>query len=271
MEYKELNNGNKMPALGLGTYRNTNQQKITNSIKTAYNNGLRLIDTAEIYGNEKQIGNAIKKLNIKREELFITSKVWNSEQGFDSTINSFKRSLENLQTDYLDLYLIHWPSSDKFIDTWKAMEQLYEQGLIKNIGVSNFHKSHLEELLETAKIIPAVNQIELHPYLIQKELSKLCKQKNIIVESWSPIAKGKVADDFNLLKIAYTHGKSQVQITLRWHLQNGFIAIPKSAKPEHIAEFSNIFDFKLTDKEMEIISNLNKNSRVGPNPDTFNF
>ncbi|MEA3450716.1 MAG: aldo/keto reductase [Bacteroidota bacterium] len=271
MEYRELNNGNKIPVLGLGTYLNTKQQDIIKAIETAYQHGIRLIDTAEIYRNEEQIGNAIKKLNIDRKKLFITSKVWNSEHGFDTTISSFKRSLENLQTDYLDLYLIHWPSAEKFIDSWKAMEQLYEQGLIKNIGVSNFHKTHLEQLLQTAKITPAVNQIELHPYLIQKDLNDFCRQQNIVIESWSPIAKGKVADDYDLLKIAYTHGKSQVQITLRWHLQNGFISIPKSTNPKHIREFSNVFNFELTEKEMQIVSNLNKNLRVGPNPDTYNF
>ena len=271
MEYLTLNNGNQIPTLGLGTYRNTAQQEITNAIKTAYDKGIRLIDTAEIYGNEKQIGKAINDLKIDRKELFITSKVWNSEQGYETTLKSFERSLKNLRTDYLDMYLIHWPVAGKFNDTWRAFEDLYEQGKIKNIGVSNFHKHHLEKLLKTAKIIPVVNQIELHPYLCQEELVKFCRKHEIAIESWSPIAKGGVVEDKELIKIAYTHGKTQVQISLRWHLQQGFIAIPKSANSEHIEEFTDIFNFKLSENEMNIISNLNKNQRVGPDPDNFNF
>lgn len=271
MEHLTLNNGNKIPSIGLGTYRNTNALEITNAIKTAYNIGFRLIDTAVIYENEKFIGNSIKDLKIDRKELFITSKVWNSEQGYESTLKSFELSLKNLQTDYLDMYLIHWPVAEKFNDTWRAFEHLYKQGVVKNIGVSNFHVNHLNELLKTANVIPAVNQIELHPFLIQEELQKFCKQKNIQIESWSPIAKARVVDNKELLKIAYSHGKTNVQITLRWHIQQGLVAIPKSVNPKHIEEFAEVFDFELSEEEMKKISTLNKNLRVGPDPDNFSF
>lgn len=271
MEYITLNNGNKIPTIGLGTYKNTNPREVTKAIKTAYDIGFRLIDTAVIYGNEELIGNSIKDLNIDRKELFITSKVWNSEQGYDTTLKSFRNSLKKLQTDYLDMYLIHWPVATKFNETWRAFEYLYEQGLVKNIGVSNFHINHLNELLKTANIIPVVNQIELHPFLVQEELQKFCKEKGIQIESWSPITKGKVIENRELLKIAYSHGKTSVQITLRWHIQQGLIAIPKSVNPKHIEEFSEIFDFELSNDEMKKISTLNKNLRVGPNPDNFSF
>lgn len=271
MKNIKLNNGNLIPVLGLGTYKNTSQNEITNSIKSAYDNGIILIDTAEIYNNEHQIGKSIQELNLDRKQLFITSKVWNSDQGYDSTMRAFEHTINNLQTDYLDLYLIHWVIKDKFIDTWKAMEKLYKQGVIKNIGVSNFQKHHLEMLFEKTEVIPAVNQIELHPYMIQKELRNFCNKHNIIVESWSPIAKGRVSDDEILQNIGKKYGKTSVQITLRWHFQLGLVAIPKSTNPKRIAQSVNIFDFELTELEMNEISNLNKSTRFGPDPDSFDF
>ncbi len=271
MRYITLNNGNNIPVLGLGTYKNTAQQSVCTAIETAYSKGIRLIDTAEIYGNERQIGNALEELKLDRKELFITSKIWNSEHGFDTAMRSFERSLKNLRTNYLDLYLIHWPVAGKFAETWKALEKLYEQGLVKNIGVSNFHEHHLKELFKTAKIIPAVNQIELHAYLTQKELVEFCKRNQIAIESWSPIAKGKIIKDKELIRIADAHKKTAVQVALRWHLQQDFIAIPKSENSKHIEEFSKIFDFELTDYEMQKISELDKHLRVGPNPDSFKF
>jgi methylglyoxal/glyoxal reductase len=271
MKNIKLNNGNSIPVLGLGTYKNTNQKEITNSIKSAYENGIKHIDTAEVYFNEPIIGKAIRELNIDRKELFITSKVWNSDQGYDSTLKAFEHTVNNLQTDYLDLYLIHWAVEDKFIDTWKAMERLYKQGVIKNIGVSNFQKHHLETLFDNTTIIPAVNQIELHPYMIQKELRNFCNQHNIIIESWSPIAKGAVTKDKILQNIGKKYGKSAVQVTLRWHFQLGLVTIPKSTNSERIAQSADVFDFELSESEMNEICNLNKNTRFGPDPDNFNF
>lgn len=271
MQHIILNNNNSIPLLGLGTYRNTNYNEVLTSLKKAFEKEIFLIDTAEIYGNEALIGKAIKEIGIDRKKLFITSKVWNSEQGFDATLRSFEKSLKNLQTDYLDLYLIHWPVSDKFQQTWKALEKLYSENIVKNIGVSNFHIHHLETLLKTAKIIPAVNQIELHPYMQQKQLVNYCNSKKISVEAWSPLAKGKVADDSLLTEIGSKYGKNAVQVTLRWIMQNNIIAIPKSSKPERIEEFADIFDFELDEDEMRQISRLDKDLRIGPDPDNFNF
>jgi len=271
MFFFNLNNNNSIPSLGIGTYRNTSYKNLLTVFKEAFDKGIFLIDTAEMYGNESEIGKAIKDLKIERDKLFITSKVWNSQQGYDSTIKSFENSLKKLKTDYLDLYLIHWPVSDKFQETWKALEYLYKKGLAKNIGVSNFHIHHLKKLFETAEIIPAVNQIELHPYMHQDEILNYCNEKEIVIEAWSPIAKGRVANDNLLIKIGQKYNKTAVQVSLRWEIQKGIVTIPKSSKPERIAEFANIFDFELTKDEMTMVSKLNNNSRIGPNPDNFDF
>ncbi len=269
MKFYTLNNENKIPALGLGTYKNTDKEEVVTAVKTAIQNGVQLIDTAEFYSNENYIGSAIS--DFKRDDLFITTKVWNSEQGYDSTLRSFERSLNNLKTDYLDLYLIHWPKEDKMKDTWKAFEKLYEQGVAKNIGVSNFHKHHLEKLFVNANFKPVVNQIELHPYFSQLKLREFCNKNNILIESWSPIAKGRVAEDSVLKKIGEKYDKTAVQITVRWHIQLGFITIPKSVKPERIIKSIDVFDFELTDEDMKKINDLNKNERLGPDPDNFDF
>jgi len=265
-----LNNGNKIPALGLGTYLTTSQTDVTSSLKSALENGFSLIDTAEIYENEPQIGIALNSLKGRREDLFLTSKVWNIKQGYDNTMRAFEQSLKDLKTNYLDLYLVHWPFNGDFFDTWRAMENLYEQGVAKNIGVCNFHKQHLEKLFTKSNIIPAVNQIELHPYLTQVELRNFCNKHNIVVESWSPIAKGTVANDSVLKNIGKKYKKTAVQVVLRWHIQLGLVAIPKSVNPQRITQSIDIFDFKLSESEMEEICNLNKNKRFGPNPDSFN-
>jgi len=265
-----LNNGNKIPALGLGTYLSKKTKEVANSLQSALKSGFSLIDTAEIYENETHIGNALKSLEGRREDLFLTSKVWNMKQGYENTLRAFEQSLKDLQTNYLDLYLVHWPFNGNFIETWKAMEYLYEQGLAKNIGVCNFHKHHLEKLFAKSNIIPAVNQIELHPYFTQVELRNFCNKHNIIVESWSPIARGIVVNDKILQNIGNKHGKTAVQVVLRWHIQLGLVAIPKSVNSERVTQSINIFDFELSENEMLKICSLNKNKRLGPNPDSFN-
>ncbi|MBN2662476.1 MAG: aldo/keto reductase [Bacteroidales bacterium] len=267
-----LNNQNKIPSLGLGTYKITKPSDVDNAIESALKNNFTLIDTAEIYANEQEIGNSLKKFGAKRYNLFITSKVWNSEQGYETTLRSFERTLKKLQTDYLDLYLIHWPKEKStMLETWRAMEKLYNDGRVKNIGVSNFHVHHLEQLFKTATVIPAVNQIELHPYLTQKSLTEFCKKNDIVVEAWSPIAKGSVANDSLLQEIGKKHNKTAVQVVLRWHIQRGLIAIPKSTNTSRITQSIDIFDFELSADEMNQICGLNKNMRVGPDPDNFNF
>ncbi len=266
-----LNNGNSIPSLGLGTYKNNQQNDVTETIKTALKNDYSLIDTAEIYGNETEIGNAISTCKSDRNKFFLTSKVWNTKQGYDNTLRSFERSLKNLKTDYLDLYLIHWPFDENFTGTWKALEHLYEQKVAKNIGVCNFHQHHLEKLFAAANIIPAVNQIELHPYLQQNELRSFCKKHNISVQAWAPIAKGRVTNDTVLSKIGKKHNKNAVQVTLRWLFQNQIISIPKTTKTNRIIENIDIFNFKLSDDDMQQITKLDKDMRVGPDPDFFVF
>jgi diketogulonate reductase-like aldo/keto reductase len=271
MEYITLNNNNKIPVLGLGTYKITSPKEVETAIHSAFESGYRLIDTAGVYFNEEEIGKAINSYDIRRDEIFLTSKVWNNEQGYDSTLRAFENSITKLQTDYLDMYLIHWAVKDKFLDTWRAMEYLYNQGVIKNIGVSNFQKHHLDEIFANSDILPAVNQIELHPYFSQEELRNYCKSKGITVQSWSPIAKGHIINDDTLQKIGKKLNKTTVQVILRWHIQLGLVAIPKSVNPQRIQDSFNVFDFKLTENDIATINLLNKNKRFGPDPDNFNF
>ncbi len=271
MDYISLNNGNKIPAIGFGTYKMTETNQVEKAITAALDCGFRLIDTASVYFNEVQIGNVIKKYNISRDKIFITSKVWNNEQGYENTLKAFEKTISNLQTDYLDMYLIHWAVVDKFLETWKALEYLYEKKLVKNIGVSNFQIHHLNKLLANSNVLPVVNQIELHPYFNQSDLRNFCNKNKIIVESWSPIAKGDVSNDLILNKIAEKYNKTAVQVTLRWHYQNNLLPIPKSVNPDRIKQSIEIFDFSLSDEDIQIINNLNKNMRKGPDPDNFNF
>lgn len=269
MDYKTLNNGVRIPVLGLGTYKIDNDS-VEDVVLKALDIGYRHIDTAAMYGNEEGIGRAIKKSGIPREELFITSKLNNTDQGYDECIDALNESLNKLGLEYLDLYLIHWPSEDS-IDSWKAMEKLYEQGKIRAIGLSNFHKKHLDSLLEVAKIEPVVNQYERHPYLQQKELYKLSLEHNMVPEAWSPIAKGKILDDKDLEKIAYKHNKSIPQVVLRWQLQSGYIVFPKTENEDRLSENFDIFDFSLEPEDMSLIESLDKDLRLGTNPDSKNI
>lgn len=263
-----LHNGIKMPYFGLGVFQS---EDTTNSVLTALDRGYRHIDTASVYNNEKEVGNAIKQHAVEREDIFVVSKVWNSDQGFEKTIKAYHDSLKRLNMDYLDLYLVHWPVKGKFVETWKAMEFLYNEGKVKAIGVSNFMRNHLDELLPNCSVIPMVNQMEFHPYLVQQELVNFCLEKGIQYESWSPLMKGKILDIDILKKLSQKYEKTIVQIVLRWNLQKGIVTIPKSSNPERIKSNAQIFDFELSQEDLDVIDSLDKNLRIGPDPNNFNF
>lgn len=267
-----LHNGVKMPWLGLGVFQVKDGDEVVNSVKFALKNGYRSIDTAAAYKNEEGVGQALKEAGIARSELFITSKLWNSEQGYESTLKAFESSLEKLGLDYLDLYLIHWPvpSEGKFKDTWRAMEKLYKQGKIRAIGVSNFKEHHLDELIQDAEVVPMINQVEFHPHLDQKSLRDYCKKHHIQIEAWSPLKQGQLLDDPTLQKIADKYSKTTAQVIIRWDLQSEVITIPKSVKEQRIAANADVFNFELSQADMDAINGLNKDERVGPDPDTFN-
>lgn len=267
---KQLANGIEMPRLGLGVWR-VEDNDATNSVKWAIENGYQLIDTAAVYKNERGVGEGIRQSNTKREDLFITTKLWNADQGYDSAHQAFNDSLERLGLDYVDLYLIHWPVEGKFNDSWKAMEEIYESGRAKAIGVSNFHQHHIEELMKTAKIKPMVDQIELHPTLTQVELRNFLAKEGIAVEAWSPLGQGKILQNPTLVEIAEKHDKSAAQVIIRWHLQSDSIVIPKSVHEERIKENFDVFNFELNDDEMKRIDALNINERLGADPDNFDF
>lgn len=266
-----LANGVKMPWLGLGVYKVEDGQEVVDSVKYAIKAGYKSIDTAKIYENEEGVGQAIKESGVSREELFVTSKVWNADQGYDTTLQAFETSLNKLGLEYLDLYLIHWPVEGKYKDTWKALEKLYKDGKIRAIGVSNFQVHHLEDLIADAEVKPMVNQIEFHPLLTQTEVREYCKKQEIQVEAWSPLAQGELLDNEVLTQIAEKHGKSTAQVILRWDLQNEVVTIPKSTKEHRIIQNADVFDFELNAEEVEKINALNQNHRVGPDPDNFDF
>lgn len=270
-----LHNGVKMPWFGLGVFKVEEGPELVNAVKTAIKHGYRSIDTAAIYGNEEGVGQGIceglQEVGISREELFITSKVWTEDLGYNETIAAYETSLKKLSLDYLDLYLIHWPVEDKYKEAWRALETLYKEGRIKAIGVSNFQIHHLKELMKNAEIKPMINQVELHPRLTQKELQTFCRNNGIQLEAWSPLMQGQLLDNNDLQEIGDKYGKTVAQVILRWDLQNEVVVIPKSTKPHRIEANANVFDFELTKEEMEIIDHLNQYHRVGPDPDNFDF
>ncbi|WP_455930776.1 aldo/keto reductase [Priestia aryabhattai] len=270
-----LHNGVKMPGFGLGVFKVEEGPELVNAIKVAIKHGYRSIDTAAIYGNEEGVGQGIreglKEAGISRENVFVTSKVWNADLGYDATIAAYETSLKKLGLDYLDLYLIHWPVEGKYKEAWRALETLYKEGKVKAIGVSNFQVHHLKDLMEDAEIKPVINQVEYHPRLTQKELQAFCEKHHIQLEAWSPLMQGELLDNEVLTEIANKHNKSVAQVILRWDVQNGIITIPKSTKEHRIVENASIFDFELNKEEMERIDELNQNHRVGPDPDNFDF
>jgi methylglyoxal/glyoxal reductase len=267
-----LPNGVKMPWLGLGVFKVEDGSEVVNSVKTALEVGYRSIDTAAIYGNEEGVGKAIAESTVPREELFITTKVWNANHGYEATLAAFDVSLEKLGLDYLDLYLIHWPlpSQGKFVETWKALEKLYKDGRVRAIGVSNFKVHHLEEIIANCEIIPMVNQVEYHPRFNQRELHDFCKRHGIQLEAWSPLMQGGMLEEPDLVEIAKKYNKSTAQIIIRWDLQTGVVTIPKSVKPHRIAENADVFDFELSLEDMEKINALNQDQRMFADPDDFN-
>ncbi|MFJ8416943.1 aldo/keto reductase [Bacillus paramycoides] len=270
-DYTTLHNGVKMPWFGLGVFKVEDGSEVIDSVKAAIKNGYRSIDTAAIYKNEEGVGQAIRESGIPREELFITSKVWNSDQGYELTLQAFETTLEKLGLEYLDLYLVHWPVKGKYTESWKALEKLYTDGRVRAIGVSNFHIHHLQDVFEIAEIKPMVNQVEYHPRLAQEELHTFCKEHGIQLEAWSPLMQGQLLDNLTLQEIAAKYNKSTAQVILRWDLQNEVVTIPKSIKEHRIIENANIFDFELSTDDMKAIQALNENHRVGPDPNNFNF
>jgi len=264
-----LANGVKMPWFGLGVWRVQEGQEVEASVEAALRNGYRSIDTAAVYGNEEGVGNAIKASGVKREDLFVTTKVWNSDRGYESTLAAFEESRRKLQLEYIDLYLIHWPK-DKNVETWRALEKLYKDGKVRAIGVSNFKQHHLEEILAVCEVAPMVNQVELHPLHSQPELRAFCKSRNIQIEAWSPLMQGNL-DNPTLVGIGAKYGKTAAQVVLRWDIQSGIVTIPKSIREERIRENANIFDFVLSAEDMAAIDALNVNGRIGPDPDHIDF
>lgn len=271
----ELYNGVSMPIIGYGTFRVEDSSELSEAVYTAIEAGYRSIDTAQVYGNEKSVGAGINKAIddglVSREELFITTKVWNDNLSAEETIKAFETSMEKLNLDYLDLYLIHWPGNDQAIEPWKGLESLYNDKKVKAIGVSNFNVNHLEQLLKTGSVKPMVNQIELHPRLLQNEVREYCRENDIQVESWSPLMNGELLNNELINEIAKKYNKTAAHIILRWNVQQVIVTIPKSMTPERIKSNLEIFDFELSSEEISQIDSLNDNTRIGPDPGQFDF
>ncbi len=274
-----LNNGVKIPCIGFGTWQTPDGDVAHESVKAALEYGYRHIDTAAMYGNEPSVGRAVKESGIKREEIFLTSKLGNSQHGYEETKEAFLKTLDNLGTDYLDLYLIHWPNPIKSRDSWqsanagswKAMEEFYEQGKIRALGISNFLSHHIDALLTTARIKPAVNQIRLCPGLTQDELAAYCKKLDILLEAYSPLGTGKIFQVKEMQELAVKYGKSIAQIGIRWSLQMGYLPLPKSVTPSRIKENAEIFDFSLTEEDVTFIAGLTECCGGVNDPDRTNF
>jgi len=270
-----LNNGLKMPQLGLGVWKAKDGEEVENAVSAALEAGYRLIDTASVYGNEQGVGKAIKSSGIQRKDIFVTTKLWNDDQGADKVRPAFQASLDRLGLDYVDLYLIHWPTPERglFVETWKEFEKLLSEGKTRAIGVSNFRIEDIDELKRSCDVLPAVNQIELHPDFSQIELREYCQQNNIYVESWSPLGgvKGSILTNQTLADIGAKYAKSSAQVAIRWHLQNNLVVIPKSVHADRIKQNIDVFDFELSSDDMAAIDQLNSDNRQGRDPTTTEY
>ncbi|MEK3883565.1 aldo/keto reductase [Paenibacillus sp. PL2-23] len=264
-----LSNGVHMPILGLGVFKVVDEEA-ESIVKAAIDAGYRHIDTAAAYKNEAGVGAGVRASGIARDQIFVTTKIWNSEQGYDTTLAAFQASLDKLDMEYVDLLLVHWPVKGKYTETWRALESIYKSGKARAIGVSNFQIHHLKDVLASGTIVPMVNQVEYHPLLTQEELLAFCRDNGIQLTAWSPLMQGNL-DLPELAEIGAKYGKSPAQVVLRWDIQNGVITIPKTTTPSRLTENANIFDFQLTEDEMKQISALNRNRRFGSDPDNFNF
>ena len=267
-----LNNGVSIPQLGLGTYQMA-EDDTRNLVLAALEEGYRHVDTASAYGNERGVGEAVRESGLSRAELFVTSKLANMAHGYDSALKAFDETMGQLGLETLDLYLIHWPvpAADRYVDTWRALERLQAEGRIRAIGVSNFQAEHLQRLLDETEIVPAVNQIELHPYLQQRPLRRLHDELGIVTEAWSPLAMaGSMLSDDVLVEVAAKHSRTPAQVVLRWHIGSGNVVIPKSVRPERMAENADIFDFDLDEDDLRAIASLDRNGRIGAHPDDVN-
>lgn len=266
-----LSNGKEIPEIGFGTWHIKDEEQIMESITSALDAGYTHIDTASKYGNEEEIGNTLKRYNVNREDIFITSKLWNTDKGYENTKKAFNETLKKIKTDYLDLYLIHWAKTDNEWEnlnreTWKAFEELYEKNKIRSIGVSNFDVEALESLIQNSKITPMVNQIEFHPGWMQNEIVEYCNKHNILIEAWSPIGSGRMLDNPDLINIAKKYNKSVAQLCIRWCIQNNVIPLPKSVTKERIIENIDVYDFQISLEDMEFINNMESFGWSGLNP-----
>ena len=267
-----LNDGKSIPAVGFGVFK-IPAEDAQQAVSTALQAGYRHIDTAAVYGNERETGRAIAESGVPRDELYVVTKLWNADQGYDSTLAAFDASMTRLSLDYLDLYLVHWPvpTLNKFVDTFKAFTYLREQGRIRSIGVSNFEPEHLDALVNATGVVPAVNQVELHPRLPQTELREVHARLGIVTEAWGPLGQGSLLTDPTVTAVAERSGRTPAQVLIRWHIQLGNIVIPKSVNPQRIASNFDVFDFGLSNNDMASISSLDDGNRLGPNPRTFDF
>jgi diketogulonate reductase-like aldo/keto reductase len=265
----KLNNGVQMPWVGLGVFLSPEGPQTESAVRWALEIGYRHIDTAAAYNNEKDVGKALKDSGLARDQVFVTTKLWNADQGFDSTLKAFDASRGRLGLDTLDLYLIHWPVKGKYKESWRALEKLYSQGKARAIGVSNFLVHHLEDLLADAAVVPAVNQVEFHPFLLQRDLLEFDRSKGIRHEAWSPLTRGKMLSHPVISELARKHGHTNAQILLRWDLQHEVVTIPKSVHRERIEENSRLFDFALEQEDADRVTALDAGSRIGPDPDTI--
>ena len=264
-----LNNGVEIPWVGLGVFQTEPGKTAEQAVRWALELGYRHIDTAAYYANETDVGKAVKASGIDRDEIFVTTKVWISDMGYESTLAAFDTSRKKLDVDVIDLYLVHWPAKGKYLDTWKALEKLYGDGKIRAIGVSNFLVHHLEELIDQFDVVPTVNQVEFHPFLLQPELLDFDREHGIRHEAWSPMTRGQRLDDPAITEIAQKYSRSNAQVLLRWDLQLGVVTIPKSIHRERIEENSQLFDFELADEDMEKLKLLDEEKRIGPHPDNM--